>query len=392
MPCHESVIGLPDYQIISTSGSNVVEIHARYIGRNACPYCESESLRKKDSFTRRYRHHCLGVNLSYLSIKTYKYRCQTCGKYFQQRLPGILPYQRATQCFREEVGIKHHLGHCKSKLAEVLRMSSSTVEKWYQAYLRTQEAETKHAWCPKVLGIDEKYFTKKKGYMTTFADLKRHKVFDLALGRSEQSLEGFLRRLPRKDNCRVVVMDLSEPFRSIARKHLPKAVIVADRFHVIKLVNHHFEKAWTMLDEQGRRNRGLVSLMRRHEWHLKDSEQRGRLRSYLSSVPGLEAVYDFKQELTKLLLSRVSTRSQARPLVFTLVSMLGKLRDTPLAPLRTLGETLTRWQEEIVRMWRFSKTNSITEGLHTRMEEILRRAYGMRNFENFRIRVKAFCG
>jgi len=26
------------------------------------------------------------------------------------------------------------------------------------------------------------------------------------------------------------------------------------------------------------------------------------------------------------------------------------------------------------------------------MEEILRRAYGMRNFENFRIRVKAFCG
>lgn len=29
-------------------------------------------------------------------------------------------------------------------------------------------------------------------------------------------------------------------------------------------------------------------------------------------------------------------------------------------------------------------TNSITEGLHNRMEEIIRRAYGFRNFENFR--------
>ncbi|MBK9323300.1 MAG: transposase [Bdellovibrionaceae bacterium] len=39
----------------------------------------------------------------------------------------------------------------------------------------------------------------------------------------------------------------------------------------------------------------------------------------------------------------------------------------------------------------FSKTNSITEGLHRRMDEIQNRAYGMHNFGNFRIRVKAYC-
>ena len=38
-------------------------------------------------------------------------------------------------------------------------------------------------------------------------------------------------------------------------------------------------------------------------------------------------------------------------------------------------------------MWRFSKKVSITEGLRNRMEEIIRRAYGFRNFENFRLRV-----
>ena len=50
------------------------------------------------------------------------------------------------------------------------------------------------------------------------------------------------------------------------------------------------------------------------------------------------------------------------------------------------------WLEPIVRMWRFSKTNGITEGFHTKMEMLSRRAYGFRNFENYRLRVLAQCG
>ncbi len=43
-------------------------------------------------------------------------------------------------------------------------------------------------------------------------------------------------------------------------------------------------------------------------------------------------------------------------------------------------------------MWRFSKTNGITEGFHNKMEMISRRAYGFRNFENYRLRVLTHCG
>jgi transposase len=48
--------------------------------------------------------------------------------------------------------------------------------------------------------------------------------------------------------------------------------------------------------------------------------------------------------------------------------------------------------EPIVAMWRFSKTNGITEGFHNKMEMISRRAYGFRNFENYRLRVLTHCG
>ncbi|MFM9225007.1 transposase, partial [Legionella pneumophila] len=42
---------------------------------------------------------------------------------------------------------------------------------------------------------------------------------------------------------------------------------------------------------------------------------------------------------------------------------------------------------EIACMWRFSKSNGITEGFHRKMKLIQRRAYGFRNFENYRLRV-----
>ena len=45
-------------------------------------------------------------------------------------------------------------------------------------------------------------------------------------------------------------------------------------------------------------------------------------------------------------------------------------------------------------MWLYSptKSNGITEGFHNKMEMISRRAFGFRNFENYRLRVRVLCG
>ena len=94
----------------------------------------------------------------------------------------------------------------------------------------------------------------------------------------------------------------------------------------------------------------------------------------------------------KLILARVHSRREAQPLAERFLETLKSLQESPFVSMATLGNTLSEWQNEIVRMWRFSKTNSITEGLHRRVDEILNRAYGMRNFNNFRIRVKAYAG
>jgi transposase len=68
-----------------------------------------------------------------------------------------------------------------------------------------------------------------------------------------------------------------------------------------------------------------------------------------------------------------------------------ELRQSGFAHLVTLGETLLCWSEEIARMWRFTRSNGITEGFHNKMETITRQAYGFRNFENYRQRVQVLC-
>ncbi len=167
-----------------------------------------------------------------------------------------------------------------------------------------------------MLGIDEHFFTRKTGYVTTLVDLKNHKVFDVVLGRSE------------------------------------------------------------------------LSLMRLHRWNLSDA-QHANLMHYLEQFPVLKTLCLAKHRLNKLLLIKNLMPKHGRKFMGRLLKLIGQLAQSPA---RTLANTLTSWLEPIVRMWRTSKSNGITVGFHTKMEMMSRRAYGFRNFENYRLRVLAHCG
>jgi len=289
------------------------------------------------------------------------------------------------------VFVQHHEGISQKTLATRERLGSATVYRWYQEVLELKLRQRQNDPCPRVLGIDEHFFSRKDGYATTFCDLGKRKIFDVTLGRSEKALEPYLNQLVGKDQVRVVCMDLSATYRAIIREHFPKAMIVADRFHVIRLMNQRFLEVWGQLDPKGKANRGLLSLMRRLPKNLKP-EQSARLREYLKSHPAIEAVYGFWQKLGRLLRLKHRTARHCRRLIPVFLSALQQLRSSGFPPLRLLGETFECWKEEIVRMWRFTKNNAITEGFHNKMEMISRRAFGYRNFENYRLRVRVECG
>lgn len=387
----EALVGLPGYEVTGIEESEgFVQISARHPGSAKCPLCDGSDLRLRERRVRRVRHESHGSRRCMLCLDAHKWRCRSCGKTFWQRFPGLLPRRRATEPFRRSVSERHWDGISRARLSERERIGSATVERWYLDYLNRLASERKNASCPRVLGIDEHFFTRRRGYATTFCDLARKRVFDVVLGRSEASLQGYLSHLKGKERVQVVCIDLSPSYRALVRKHFPNARIVADRFHVVRLVNQRFLECWKLLDPLGSRNRGLLSLMRRHESRLSP-EQALKLASYLEARLALKEIYRFKQQLVELLCFKCRNKRQCYPLVARLLECIRELKECKLAPLVTLGETLESWAEEIVTMWRFTRNNAVTEGFHNKMEALSRQAYGFRNFEHYRLRVRVMC-
>ncbi len=118
---------------------------------------------------------------------------------------------------------QHVDGINRSRLGRREGIGAATVERYFRHGLKRQFSQWYSPRCPRVLGIDEHFFTRKKGFATTLCDLHHHKIYDVVLGRSELSLEAYFQKLEGKAEVRVVCMDLATSYRSLVRLHFPYA-------------------------------------------------------------------------------------------------------------------------------------------------------------------------
>lgn len=386
-----SLLGLPRYEITAIDGHKGLHLHTRYRGPpQECPRCGGTRHRTKDRFVRVVRHENWGSRRVYLDLETRKLRCQACLRTFHERFPGLLPRRRYTEPFRRSIVQAHREGISQKTLSDQEDLGHATIERWSHELMEVKSRERALAFCPRILGLDEHFFSNGK-YSTTLCDLERHRIFDLVLGRSQEALKGYFQLLLGRSKVRLVCMDLSGPYRALVRAFFPRAQIVTDRFHVIRLVIRAFRKTWMAIDPKGLAERGLRSLLRAHPENLTP-EQAAKVRAYLHTHPVIQTLYDVKNQLCRLFLIKHRRKRECRALIPRLLEATRALRESRFPFLITLGNTLEDWQEEIARMWRYTRNNGITEGFHTKIEMIQRRAYGFRNFENLRLRVKSLCG
>jgi len=390
MPSFDVTLNLPDFSIEKSSGFNpiIYDLKSHHVAR--CPHCGSGSLRTKDKILRLVWHESVGLRRVLLRFCVYKYLCRACGRYFRQRLDGIQPWQRSTEALKRQVYQLHSQGISRKTLAEDFGKSDSTISRYYDHMYRLENRKLLSLQIPRILGIDEHFFSRRMRFATTFCDLKRRRIFDVTPGRSAASLDDYLNHLKDKGRVRIICMDLSQTYRSIAKAHFPKALIVADRFHVVRLALHHLLKTCRSIDPQLKGRQGGSKLLNKHARNLTD-RQAQRLAAYLERWPAIERIYRFKEELMEVLNAKNQSKKQCRSWARRLLDAIAQLKQSGLEECRKLAKTLESWQEEIARMWRFSRSNGITEGYHRKMKLIQRRAFGFRNFENYRKRVHVLC-
>jgi transposase len=390
VPRYNTILNLPGFSIKKVSGFQPILFDVEYHRKPRCPHCNSLKVRKKDSSMREVKHEMFGHRMSLLRFKAYKLYCNGCKRYGNQQFPGIGKNQRATHRLQTQIFHQHTRGISQKDLSQSFKLGKATIERWYHHHYRLQENEMMNAPCPTVLGIDEHFFSKKQGFATTLCDLKKHKVFDIVKGRSEAELADYLENLQGKERVRIVCMDLSSNYRSIVKRNFPNAMIVADRFHVVRLMQHQCMKSFRQLSGDIKHNRGILAALRTKPERLTD--KRKFLRdSFFKENPAIESLYLFQQRMHDLLLRKRMTKKQCRSLVKEFLEIIHMMKESPFIALQSLARTFYHWREEIGRMWRFTKSNGITEGFHRKMKLIQRRAYGFRNFENYRTRVRVLC-
>lgn len=385
-------IGIKGYRVIQPGIKPPLQVEVEPHERpECCEHCGARHLHSKGRYRREVKHlRSFGAPVR-LVIACRRFQCLECRRSFVQPLPGIRPGRHSSEPLRERIYHLHDDGVCGSRLARTMAMGSATIERIYHQFTRRKARERRAIQCPVVLGIDEHTLHKGCRFATTFCNLQRHKVFDVVEGKSPQELEPFLASLQGRDRVRVICIDMSSTYRALIRRYFPKARIVADRFHVVRIVLHHFMELFRSIAPELKNHRGYLATLRKHPERLTDRQQERRSELF-AKHPSFIPLYQQMNKLCNLLRQKHHTKSRCRPLAKSLLQTIRELAESGFAPLATLAKTLSSWREEIACMWRFTKNNGITEGFHRKMKLIQRRAYGFRNFNNYRLRVIAQCG
>ena len=212
-----------------------------------CLRCGSVRTIKAGKCATTVREESVRSMVLWLKIHKHRIYCKDCKKTFTEPVPGVWPRRRSTQRFRTAVAKACGSSKDLSTVSRNFSISHGFVYNvcYERLDVKLREHKQRMKW-PEVVGLDEHFFRRKNGFtefVSVFTDLKRKLMFEIAHGKDRKSLEDQLIGIPGRENVKVVVIDMSSSYRSFVKKFFPKAIIVADKFHVLRLITPSIMKA-----------------------------------------------------------------------------------------------------------------------------------------------------
>lgn len=242
----------------------------------------------------------------------------------------------------------------------------------------------------RVLGIDE--IAQHKGhrdFVCVLSDIERGKVIEILNSRTKAALEAYFDGLlpQQRAAIEVVSIDMGAAYAEVVRTKVPQAAIVVDRFHVMKNLQEKMQDAQRQLPKATREElKGLRWLLVRNYDRL-DAEERQKLQRAFEIWPELAVRPGLKEEFRAFY-----ERKNRRTAIDALDTWIAKVQQTGHKALLKFVETVRRGEQEILTYFDERITNGFVEGTNTKIKLIKRRAFGFRNFENFRYRILHECG
>ena len=186
-------------------------------------------------------------------------------------------------------------------------------------------------------------------------------------------------------------MDMWGPFINSARKHVPEAEIVHDKFHIAKYLNDAVDKVRRRENRELRESEDMRLTGTRQLWlYAKPNLSRKRLKE-------LKALQDDDLKTAKAWSMKENFRHFWRYVYSTSAEGFFEtwydwVIESGITPMIKVAEMLERHLPEILSYFRHRITNATNEGYNSKIQSIKSAARGFRAFENYRTRILFYCG
>lgn len=359
-----------------------------------CPNCQTVSEQIRQYKERCVRDQDIWGKRTFVYFQTRRFECPDCGLCFTEELAAVGWRRRQTKRFEQQI-YQQCLSSSKKEIAQQFQLSQTTVAGIFKRWAkRQQRTASGHKWV-RVLGMDEIALKKRlKQYVLVLSDLERRYVLAVLPTREQETFIAWLKTLSQAEKraIRVVSMDMWWPYRSVVEKYLPQADIVADRFHVMKQLNEQLSKARRPIQREADETtkaalKGFRWLLLRARSSL-NAQQVQQLQTALAADEDLRTAYLLKEEF-RLIFERIHDQQRARRF---LMAWVFKVQQANNPYLLAFVKALQNWWQQILNYFDERITNGFVEGINRAIRAIIWRAYGFRNFDNFKLQILAELG
>lgn len=308
-----------------------------------------------------------------IRIKRQRWRCEGCGAVLLEKLPGIDADRNMTIRFRNALAADA-VNRTFTDAANMHGVKETMVRRVFKEYADEQLTGYVPT-LPRVLGMDEKFIHGKARFV--IGDVEARTLLDIRQSRKNEDLEAYFGSLKGRENVEVITQDMYWPYKEVNDRYFRKAMIVIDKFHVVRYANMAVENVRKaiqgLLDNEGRISmKRKIGLLGSRPATLND-ESRKVLKQLLKDYPTLDMAVQYKEAFFEMY--DCQTRAEAEKHYETWVELLPKEMEKPFAViLRVMKER--RWKPLILNYFEHPYTNAYIEALNGLIDQINRTGRG----------------
>jgi transposase len=224
-------------------------------------------------------------------------------------------------------------------------------------------------------------------------DHDNQRVLEVLENREKATVLAYLQQAKQEGllaHVEEVTTDMWDAYVEAAREAFgAKVTVTIDRFHVMKnfqecLTGARRELQQRLSSPEREQLKGSRWLWLTNPENLSIEEQE-ELKALKQQFPSLGELADQREALRAIFDDRrITSPAEGRRRLHAWMQQVQRLG---LAALDKFCKTLSNWLDKIANYFRSRGSNGRTEGLNHGLRAILWRAYGMVNFQNFRLRV-----